>query len=398
MKLKRVISFVTLCAAVVCFGGVLFTISAPMSAPSPSLAQFLDSARDFDASQDVETTLSTQDADIDSIFAPPTDEKFFEPKYISFPEYLAKYGIAEIILGFTESNRINKNFHGMMEPLDLEESARYDLCLLNAVTLFDELSNGNYLEVELAGVSDLPPFNRNLYTVDSDPAFISPLAHAILCLYRTEKAKLDQTIVNLPNSSEMTADEWCVFAAVTLFDELARGVHCGMEVIGVPDVPPDNSSFPIALNHPGFASFRANSTDFQHSTKPPYLSDDIDANTMSSTRGGTYNGYDINMPYYPYTLYYNTLPGFPIPTEPTAGAYYYKYSYSWGVSASQMDAVFDNTTVKFVKYSNNAYNNAYVFITALSNTSGLDFGFIADARDIAKSGFQKLYSKNSKIA
>ena len=85
-----------------------------------------------------------------------------EPDFISFSEYLTKYGEENVIVGFNQADaRYEAEILGV-------ESTLTDSVSRSQSDLFDALASGVFLNLEVIGVSDLPP---------GDPGFLVQLNH-----------------------------------------------------------------------------------------------------------------------------------------------------------------------------------------------------------------------------
>ena len=99
-----------------------------------------------------------------------------EPDYISFDEYLNKYGEENVIRGLNKAEAENQ---ATVLSIGNEETAVDTHAEVNAVSnepndIFLSLSEGKFLGMEILGVSDLPPDDMRLSVRLKNDSFSSP--------------------------------------------------------------------------------------------------------------------------------------------------------------------------------------------------------------------------------
>lgn len=166
-------------------------------------------------------------------------------------------------------------------------------------------------------------------------------------------------------------DEQTIPYGKSLFECLSEGEFLGHKVLGVSDVTPGSDDFMICIDDGGAM--------LHNSATPSEVAN-------SAMRSGS-------MPvYYPnYAVYYtdnapdsNALEN--LSYEPKAGSYLYKYSYAFeGNYQCDTTVTFNNTTLGCGSQN----NNMYLFLAAISSTTSIDFGFMANPS--ASSRNQGLY-------
>lgn len=99
-----------------------------------------------------------------------------EPNYISFADYLDKYGEENVIRGFNKAETENQ---ATVLSIGNEETTVETHAEVNTVTnepndVFLSLSEGKFLGMEILGVSDLPPDDMRLSVRLKNDSFSSP--------------------------------------------------------------------------------------------------------------------------------------------------------------------------------------------------------------------------------
>lgn len=171
----------------------------------------------------------------------------------------------------------------------------------------------------------------------------------------------------------------------SLFSRLETGRFFDMEIIGISDLPPNDSSLRVKLNNPNshYISPIKKSKIFDNKNNN---TNTIKSNNSIASANNTFYNNDTAFPYSPYSVSYSdNFPGYTVPTEPKAGAYYYKYSYAYAGNYSC------NTSINFNGSNTNDYttirykgveNSAYVYLSAGTNMASIDYGFIASSKNL----------------
>lgn len=148
-----------------------------------------------------------------------------------------------------------------------------------------------------------------------------------------------------------------------LFLSLEEGKFLGLDIIGVSDLPPDDTRLSIRVDDNGFSE--------NHNNLP---TEDSTINRSMATRSTnnkvSYSNYDV--------YYSDNMPGtndLNAAYEPNSGSYIYKYSYAYDNNyLCSAEVQFSNTQLKCGTQS----NNMYTYIAAKSSSQTLDFGLMAN--------------------
>lgn len=148
-----------------------------------------------------------------------------------------------------------------------------------------------------------------------------------------------------------------------LFLSLEEGKFLGLDIIGVSDLPPEDTKFSVKVKDNGFSANHNNIT-------PEEPSAERSVAARATNRKVSYSNYDV--------YYSDTLPSssdLNAAYEPNSGSYIYKYSYAYDNNyLCSADVQFSNTQLKCGSQS----NNMYTYIAAKSNSQTLDFGLMAN--------------------
>lgn len=148
-----------------------------------------------------------------------------------------------------------------------------------------------------------------------------------------------------------------------LFLSLEEGKFLGMDIIGVSDLPPEDTRFSVRVDDNGFSE--------NHNNLP---TEDTAANSSAVTRATnhktSYSNYDV--------YYSDNMPGtsdLNAAYEPNSGSYIYKYSYAYDNNyLCSAEVQFSGTKLKCGTQN----NNMYTYIAAKSSSQTLDFGLMAN--------------------